>query len=345
MQTKLDPIVQLNAILRQTRRQFAFGAKTASVARAWQKRARAALRGLIGFQDQKKVPLSPRIVKEVDRGWFVRRKVIIRTSAHSEMPMYIVIPKDIPGGLPCVLALHGHGYGARDLVGLWPDGAERYTPDGYQKDFGLEIARRGFIVAAPEISCFGERVSDYSHLGAGRTPTTCHNIATFASMLGGSVAGLRMWDGMRAVDYLSTLENADISRLGVMGISAGGMHAFFSACLDTRIKAAVISGYFCDWRHSILAINHCICNFVPGLMKLGELSDLAGLIAPRQLLIESGTRDEIFPIEAVKQTVRKARRAWEVFGVPQSLQTDYFEGTHQIGGGKAYDFLAKHLGT
>ena len=46
--------------------------------------------------------------------------------------------------------------------------------------------------------------------------------------------------------------------------------------LDPRIKACVISGYFCDWRHSVLAMNHCTCNFIPGLMELGELSDLAG---------------------------------------------------------------------
>src|SRR5438046_2132977 len=166
-----------------------------------------------------------------------------------------------------------------------------------------------------------ERDIDYSLLIAWPTPTTCHNVATFASMLGGSVAGLRVWDAMRAVDYLATLPGADVSRLGVMGISGGGMHAFFSACIDNRIKAAVISGYFCDWRHSILAIHHCACNFVPGLLKLGECSDLAGLIAPRPLLIESGTHDDIFPIEPVKRTVNRARRCWEVFGAAANLQT------------------------
>jgi dienelactone hydrolase len=148
---------------------------------------------------------------------------------------------------------------------------------------------------------------------------------------------------MRAVDYLATLPVADVSRLGVMGISGGGMHAFFSACIDTRIKAAVISGYFCDWRHSILAMNHCCCNFVPGLLKLGELSDLAALIAPRPLLIEAGNKDDIFPIAPTKRTVKRARGAWEFFGGAENLQTDYFEGTHQISGAKAYDFLAQHL--
>ena len=205
----------------------------------------------------------------------------------------------------------------------------------------MELAKRGFIVAAPEISCFGERAHDYSKLAERRRPTTCHNANTYAMMLGGSVAGMRVWDGMRAVDYLESLKMADVSRLGVMGISGGGMHAFFSACLDQRIKAAVISGYFCDWRNSILSINHCTCNFVPGLLKLGELSDLAGLIAPRPVLVENGTRDDIFPIEAVKKTVRKARRAWKVFGAEKNLETDYFPGAHQIHGERAYPFLER----
>ena len=123
-------------------------------------------------------------------------------------------------------------------------------------------------------------------------------------------------------------------------LSAG----FFSAAMDPRIKAAVISGYFCDWRHSILAMFHCTCNFVPGLLNLGELSDLAALIAPRPLLVEHGTRDDIFPIEHVKRAVNKARRAWNVFGAEGNVATDYFEGRHRINGPAAYAFLAKHLG-
>jgi dienelactone hydrolase len=340
-----DPIVQLDALARQTPRAFAFTARTPAEARAWQTRAAAALRETLGFLNQKRVPLRPRVEQTVDRGEYVRRRIVLRTSGASEMPVYLLRPKSASARspAPCALALHGHGYGVRDIVGLWEDGSERYTPNGYQKDFGAELAKRGFVVIAPEISCFGERRSDYSHLGPGRTPTTCFNAGTYAQMLGGSIAGFRVWDAMRAVDYLETLKDADASRLGVMGISGGGMLAFFSACLDTRIRAAVISGYFCDWRHSILAINHCLCNFVPGLLKLGELSDLAALSAPRPLLVENGTKDDIFPIEAVKRTVTRARRAWRVFDAADKLQTDYFEGTHQIGGGRAYDFLAENL--
>jgi dienelactone hydrolase len=231
------------------------------------------------------------------------------------------------------------------LCGIKEDGEYRDTPEGYHQDFGVELVKRGFIVAAPEICCFGEREAKYDHLMEGSPrPSTCHNASTYAMMLGMTMPGMRVWDGMRVLDYVEQLELADASRMGVMGISGGGMHAFFSSCIDPRIKASVISGYFCDWRQSILAINHCTCNFVPGVLELGELSDVAALIAPRPLLVEHGRRDTIFPIDDVEKTVRRARRAWKVAGKASDLQTDFFNDGHRINGEKAYPFLERCLG-
>lgn len=343
-----DPIPLLDAENDRTPKQFAFTARTSAEAKAWQRKARAALADCLGFVDEEQVAAKPReIEKPVDRGSYRRHKIVIRTTLQSELPLYLLVPKKIKEPRPCVLALHGHGYGVKDIVGLWEDGSERLTPDGYHRDFGCALAERGFVVAAPEISCFGERQMSPQRVAAFRAngmSGSCHNVATYAMMLGKSAAGLRALDALRIVDYLQTRDEIDSGNIGVMGISGGGMHTFFTAALDTRIKAAVVSGYFCDWRHSILSIYHCTCNFVPGLLNLGELSDLAGLIAPRPCLVEHGIRDEIFPIAHVKRTVEKARRAWKVFGEEDNLQTDYFEGRHRINGVVAYDFLAKHLG-
>jgi hypothetical protein len=69
-------------------------------------------------------------------------------------------------------------------------------------------------------------------------PTTCDHTAKLAFHLGGSVVGLRVLRRKRLVDYLETRPTPNINRLGAMGISGGGMHTFFSTCLDERIKAA-----------------------------------------------------------------------------------------------------------
>lgn len=342
----LQPATGLWKMLDSIKPKYSFRAANAADARKWQKSTRLALAEKIGLGMIPAAPLNPRKIEVVDKKDYIREKLLIRTGPDSVMPVYVLLPKNAPRPIPVVIALHGHGYGVKDIVGLWEDGQERNTPDGYHNDFAVSLCRKGFAVAAPEISCFGERRSDFSHLDSkiGQQPAgTCTHSAMLAFHMGISVIGLRVHDGMKLVDYLETRKDMDISRLGAMGISGGGMHTFFSTCLDTRIKACVISGYYSSFRDSILAVSHCACNFVPGLVDFGEMHDLVGLIAPRPMLVESGDRDPIFPIASVRKSVSKAKDLYRIFGAEKNVGTDYFEGRHRINGCKAYDFLREKL--
>ncbi len=342
----LQPAHALWQLYRPQDAPYRFAACTVSEAQRWQAETRAVLNEAVGFQDGPVVDPQPQTIEVVDKGDYVREKVLLRTSPCTLMPVYLLIPKTGPRPLPVVLALHGHGYGVKDIVGLWEDGEERETPDGYHKDFGVALCRHGLAVAAPEISCFGERRTDFSYLQgpiSGSDPGTCDHTAKLAFHLGGSVVGLRVWDGKRLVDYLQTRPELDVQRLGAMGISGGGMHTFFSACLDERIRACVISGYYCTFRDSILAMHHCTCNFVPGLHRFGEMYDLVGLIAPRPLLIESGSKDPIFPTQATRASFERAQEVYGLWGAAQQVQGDWFEGRHQISGRCAYSFLRDNL--
>jgi dienelactone hydrolase len=326
---------------------YAFQAHTPAEGQEWQKRTRTALAQTIGLQTENQTALNPQLIESVNKGDYTRDKLIIQTGLHTSMPFYLLMPHAAPRPLPVVMALHGHGYGVKDIVGLWEDGAERDNPDGYHKDFAVALCRSGFAVAAPEIACFGERRTDFSYLNSGsgqEQPSSCAHAAFLAFHLGRSVLGMRVQDGMRLVDYLETRPELDIQHLGAMGISGGGMHAFFSTCLDPRIKACVVSGYYSTFRDSVLAMSHCACNFVPGLGQFGEMYDLVGLLAPRPLLIESGSHDPIFPREAVERSVKRAMEVYNVFAAGYQIQTDFFEGRHEISGRKAYQFLQEKLG-
>jgi len=325
---------------------YAFRATDSREAAAWQGPTREALARTLGFLDSPRVDPEPEHVELVDKGDYTREKLVIRTAPNTSMPVYLLRPVDVAPPYPVVLALHGHGYGVKDIVGLWEDGSERDTPDGYHRDFGVALCRAGFAVAAPEISCFGERQSDFSYLDrslGSPIPWTCGHTAALATHLGGSVVGLRVRDAMRLVDYLESLSDLDTARLGAMGISGGGMHTLFSSCVDTRIRAAVISGYFSTFRGSILAMHHCPCNFVHGLGAFGEMADLAGLIAPRPLFVEAGDHDPTFPVAAVREGVAAAGRVYRAFGAEAAFDHVIFEGRHRIDGEAAYRFLQAAL--
>jgi len=162
-------------------------------------------------------------------------------------------------------------------------------------------------------------------------------------MLGETMTGWRVWDAMRALDYMVTRPEVDPQRLATMGISGGGMTSLFTACLDTRVQVAVVSGYLNTFRDSILAVNHCVDNYVPGLLKVVEMPDMAGLIAPRALFAESGTKDPIFPLPAFEQAVARLREIYAAFGVPERFGWEVFEGDHQFHGVGAFAFLKKYL--
>ncbi len=343
---ELQPASSLWPLYQPDQAPLRFQAHSPDEALAWQKTVREALARTIGFQDWPDVAFQPELIESVDKGDYVREKVLIWVGPYARMPVYLLIPKNREGACATVLAFNGHGYGVKDIVGLWEDGQERNTPDGYHKDFAVALCRSGFLVAAPEISCFGERQTDFSYLNTtiGQpVPTTCHHTAMLAFHLGGSAVGLRVRESRRLVDYLLTRPEVDASRIGAMGISGGGMHTFFSTSLDERIRACVISGYYSTFRDSVLAMDHCSCNFIPGLHVFGEMYDLVGLIAPRPMLVEAGTYDPIFPLEAVKRSVERAREVYSVFGAGDRVETDFFEGRHQISGRKAYRFLAADL--
>ena len=344
--TGLQPAHALWQLYRPEQAPYCFRAETQADAERWQAETRQALNDTLGFQDWPVVDPEPQTIESVDKGDYVREKVLLRTSPYTVMPVYLLLPKNAGQPLLSMLALHGHGYGVKDIVGLWEDGDERGSADGYHKDFAVALCRRGFAVAAPEISCFGERQTDFSYLDgpiSGDAPSTCDHTAKLAFHLGGSALGLRVWDAKRLVDYLQIRPEFDADRLGAMGISGGGMHTFFSTCLDERIRACVVSGYYCTFRDSILAMSHCTCNFVPGLGRFGEMYDLVGLIAPRPFLIESGSKDPIFPIDVARDSLERAREVYGVFGASAQVEGDFFEGRHQISGWRAYDFLWEKL--
>ena len=117
----------------------------------------------------------------------------------------------------------------------------------------------------------------------------------------------------------------------------------FTAALDERFRATVVSGYANTFQGSILDRNHCLDNYVPGILREAELPDLIGLIVPRPLFIEAGSDDPGVPNPCSERGVCPFDTHIEQAGAAESLDADFFTGGHEISGAKAYDWLDQVL--
>ena len=145
----IQPATALWKLYRPQEAPRAFNATDVVQARQWQKRTRHALAQRIGLNQIRSASPRARILEKVDKREYVREKIVLRTGPDTLMPVYFLLPKNAVEPLPVVLAFHGHGYGVKDIVGLWEDGQERDTPDGYHKDFAVAlIAPRPLLVEA-----------------------------------------------------------------------------------------------------------------------------------------------------------------------------------------------------
>ncbi|MFC4304013.1 dienelactone hydrolase family protein [Cohnella boryungensis] len=303
----------------------------------------AAFGRLLGRFPEPAIHPEPQLLERKVCDGYTRELVEIDTVEGLRMRVYVLVPdRAAEEPAPAVIALHGHGYGAREIVGLEPDGTERSGPAGLHKDFAVSLAREGFVAIAPELIGFGDRRLEEDIL-QGPGQSSCFRLAVHLLLSGRTLAGLRVRETSIAIDYAQSRTEVNPDRIGIMGISGGGLVAGFTAALDPRIGCAVVSGYASLFEESILDRNHCLDNYIPGILPEAEMPELLGLIAPRGLFLESGDTDRVFPREPAVKAYEQLRRLYAEAGAPNSVQADFFEGGHEINGGPAYAWLRERL--
>ncbi|MCA0758094.1 dienelactone hydrolase family protein [Paenibacillus sp. N4] len=303
---------------------------------------KAALREAIGSFEPNP-GFVPRLLERVECDGYVRERVELSATPELTFAAYVLLPKDAEGLLPGVLALHGHGYGSREIVGLLPDGSPDEGVPGIHQHFAVQLVKRGLAVIAPDVIGFGERKLLADLASKKETPSSCHKLSTQLMMLGKTLTGLRVTEALKAFNYLASRPDVDGSRIGTMGFSGGGLIGYVAAVMEARIKAVVLTGFTNTFKESIFAVNHCIDNYTPGLLEHAELPELISLIAPRPLFLESGERDPIFPVEGFRRASAQIEAFYEAAGAGGRVEADVFPGKHEIGGRKAYDWLKETL--
>ncbi len=328
-------------------RQLAFRAQDVEEWRVWREQLRAQLRALLGGLPGEPCALAPQVVETVDEDEYRRERVFFYAEPGVAVPCYVLIPRGVTPPYRPVIALHGHGSdGARLLLGLVRDDADRALMRELNYDYARQLARRGFMVFAPVLRALGERNEPNAafRVGEGAWEKSCEMVANVSLLLGRTLLGQRVWDVMRTVDYIRSRTEPMIGDIGCVGLSGGASVTLYTAALDDRLSVVVAGSAFCTYRASIMDIVHCPDNYVPGILRYAEMSDIAGLIAPRPLLVESGTKDEIFPIAGVRQAYAELSRVYALLGSPDRLDHDFFPGGHRFGRGRAFQWLDRWMG-
>ncbi len=100
----------------------------------------------------------------------------------------------------------------------------------------------------------------------------------------------------------------------------------------------------CTYKDSIVNIYHCGCNYIPGIARCFDMCDLAGLIAPRGLIIAAGEKDSIFPIDGVKFTCNYAKELFATAESEDKIKLVIGDEGHRYYANLTFDALEKMRG-
>lgn len=323
-------------------RQLAFRARTLGEWRTWRDALRLRLSESLGGFPMVRYELNVQVAEVVEEKNYRREKIFFYSEPSAAVPCYVLIPKKVSPPYRPVIVLHGHGSGgARLLLGKPRGKTERAQLKAYNYNYAQQLAEQGYMVFLPVQRALGERVEKDKpfRTQTGANEKSCEMITNVSLLFGRTLLGMRVWDVKRTIDYIHTRPEPMVEGIGCVGFSGGGTTALYAAALDERLDPVVIDGAFCSYRSSIMSVPHCSDNYVPGILRYAEIADVAGLIAPRALLIEHGTRDPIFPIEGVREAYQDLGRTYALLESSDRLCADFFPGAHRFSGRKAFDWL------
>lgn len=315
----------------------------------WQRRFRSRLWDVSGLRDidraNAELPLHPETVEVRQFPGYVREKGYVQSEPGIRIPFYLLLPKDRNGPYPLVLAVHGHGRRGKEVyVGNFENDEEREDSLAGERDIALQAVAEGYAAIAMDVRGFWEMARPEEV--EVKKNNSCAELQKHAMMYGRTLIGERVHDMRRLIEYAKTRPEIDTSRIVITGNSGGGQVSLFTAALDERISVCVPGSFFSTFQGSLLeqSIWHCMCNFIPGMLRLGEMYDVAGLIAPRPLLCVNGERDSIFPIDSAKEAIGHVQRIYAAMGAPaERCQLFVGDGGHRYYKEPVWPFIAHYI--
>ena len=241
----------------------------------------------------------------------------------------LVVPKS-GKKVPLVIAQHGIGSFPERTFGVMDQG------DAYHS-YSRELVKAGFAVLAP----FNLRTQEHRN----RIERLCRLADT-------TLPGIEFVRMQRLLDQVLQDSRVDADRVGMWGVSLGGMATMFWMPLEPRIKAGVPCAWFNHRRNKMVipdARYSCFLEtkeehaFFRGWLTEFTDSDAVALICPRPLLIQTGKKDGIAHWPQVVEEFEESRKHYEKLGLGERMEMDLHEGGHEARVESGVKFLQRWL--
>lgn len=249
------------------------------------------------------------------------RQLIEYVSGDDKVSAYLLLPEK-QGNNPAILINHQHNrehhLGKSEVCGLAGNPLQA---------FGPELAKKGFVVLAPDSICFESRRKDTSVEGFDFWQHL-HEM-TYRIVRGEWLMKKVLEDAMKGISLLAGLECVDKARIGTLGHSYGGNTVLFLAALDERISFVCASGSACTFEHRMKnGVGIELASVIPGFHGKYDIDDLVACIAPRKLLLVSSDEDK-YSMDA-PYIVEKAGEKYVELGETQNLYHKRYQGGHAL---------------
>ena len=245
----------------------------------------------------------------------------------------LLVPAKIKAGekRPVVVCQHG-------LEGKPTDVCDPDKKTQYYNSFGAELARKGYIVFAPQNPYLGRDLF--------------RELQRKANPLGLSLFSFIVQQHQITLDWLKTLPFVQPDKIGFYGLSYGGKTAMRVPAILKDYCLSICSGDFNEWVGKNVLVDYhgsymWTYEYEMYEFNLGQTfnyAEMAMLIAPRPFMVERGHSDGVGIDEMVGWEYAKVRRFYAFLGIPEKTEIEFFKGGHEINSKDTFAFLKKHLG-
>ncbi|MEC7882344.1 MAG: hypothetical protein VYB35_05495 [Verrucomicrobiota bacterium] len=303
----------------------------------WQKEARGSLVKLIGLEQMRNelVDFKSNVLippaESVD-GAYTRQLCVIETEPGIRVPFYYLVPIRSKKGqlFPLFISPHGHDkYGLHSYSGAFKNEQHRNEILAREGNIAEQAVLRGFVSIAPATRGLANELLVPDPKGRhGKRPCRAQLIHCLLS--GRTPIGERIWDVQRILDWALKQPKVDPKNVVMAGNSGGGVVTAYVAAIDLRVTVAVPSCSFTSSISSEGYIFHCDCCLVPGFRNWGDWKELAGLIAPRRLLLVHGVRDGLHHRSTVEGLSDEVQNIFKFAGVPNHMELKWGNSGHRF---------------